>query len=105
MSVLESGVKIPLRAYPNAVRDEVLGFTGGILQVKVAAPPVKGKANDRLIAFFSQLLDISKGSVSIVKGHTSRNKLIAIDGLSRDDIMKRLSSSSGGGATREQYPE
>ena len=105
MSVLESGVKIPLRAYPNAARDEVLGFTDGVLRVKIAAPPVRGKANERLVAFFSQLLGISKGSVSVVRGHTSRNKLIAIDGLSRDDVMKRLSASSGGGATREQYPE
>jgi len=105
MSVLESGVKIPLRAYPNAAGDEVLGFTDGVLRVKIAAPPVRGKANDRLIAFLSQLLGISKGSVSVVRGHTSRNKLIAIDGLSRDDVMKRLSASSGGGATREQYPE
>ena len=104
MSVLGSGAKISLRAYPNASRDEVIGFTDGVLHVKIAAPPVRGKANERLIAFFSQLLGISKGSVSIIKGHTSRNKLIAIDGLSRDDVMKRLSASSGDGATRGQYP-
>ena len=105
MSISESGAKISLRVYPNAARDEVLGFTDGVCHIKVAAPPVKGKANDRLIAFLSQLLDVSKGRVSIIKGHTSRSKLIAIDGLSREDVMKRLSSSSGGGATREQYPE
>jgi len=68
--------------------------------VKVAAPPSKGKANERLIAFFSRLLGVSKRNISIIKGHTSRNKLIVIDGLSREDIMKRLSSSGGGGATR-----
>lgn len=104
MSISGSGAKIPLRVYPNAVRDEVLGFTDGVLLVKVAAPPIKGKANDRLLAFLSRLLGVSKSRVSIIKGHTSRNKLIAIDGLSRDDIMKRLSSSSVDGATRGQYP-
>lgn len=105
MSVLGSGVKISLRVYPNAARDEVLGFTDGVCHIKVAAPPVKGKANEQLIAFLGQLLGVSKSSVSIIKGHTSRSKLIAIDGLSREDVMKRLSSSSGGGATRGQYPE
>lgn len=100
MSVSESGAKISLRVYPNAGRDEMLGFTDGVLRVKVAAPPSKGKANERLIAFFGRLLGVSKRNISIIKGHTSRNKLIVIDGLSREDIMKRLSSSGGGGATR-----
>jgi len=100
MSISESGAKISLRVYPNAGRDEMLGFTDGVLRVKVAAPPSKGKANERLIAFFSRLLGVSKRNISIIKGHTSRNKLIVIDGLSREDIMKRLSSSGGGAATR-----
>ncbi len=90
MSVLERKTKIPLLVYPNAARNEVLGFTGGVLRVKVAAPPVKGKANRELIAFLGQLLDVGRGGVSIIKGHTSRNKLIAIDGLSQEEVIRRL---------------
>ena len=85
-------VSICVRVSPNASRDEVLGFTDGVLRVRIAAPPVRGKANDRLIAFLGRLLGVSKDSVSIVKGQTSRDKLIAIDGLSHEDIMKRLAS-------------
>lgn len=91
-----------LRAYPNASRSEVTGFTDGVLQVRVAAPPVKGKANRELTAFLSQALGISKSSLTIVKGHTSRNKVIAVNGLSQEDIINRLSiKPSSSGATRQ----
>ena len=93
---------ISLRVYPSAVRSEVIGFTDGVLQVRVAAPPVKGQANKELIAFLSQVLAVGKGALTIVKGHTSRSKVIAIDGLSREEIMRRLSprpSSSSDDAT------
>ena len=81
-----------LRVQPNAGRNEMIGFADGVLQIRVAAPPVTGKANRELIAFLSQTLDVSKSSLSIVKGHTSRNKVIAIDGLSQEDIINRLST-------------
>jgi uncharacterized protein (TIGR00251 family) len=82
---------LSVKVTPNASRNEITGFTDGVLQVKVAAPPVKGKANKELTAFLSRTLGVSKSSISIVKGHTSRNKVIIIDGLSREEIMKRLS--------------
>lgn len=84
--------EISVRVHPNAARNEVTGVTDGIYQVKVSAPPVKGKANKELIAFLSRLSGVSKSRIDIIKGHTTRNKLIAIDGLSQEDIMKRLLS-------------
>ncbi len=102
----ESEVRISLRVYPNAARSEVVSFTDGVLRVRVAAPPVKGKANRELIAFLSKTLAVGKGALTIVKGHTSRSKVITIDGLSQEDVIKRLSSgesimpfASGDGAT------
>jgi len=62
-------------------------------------PPIKGKANRELITFLSWLLGVGKGSVNIIKGHTTRNKVVAVDGLSREEVMKRLllkPFSSGG---------
>ena len=79
-----------LRVHPSAGQNELAGFTDGVLQVRVAAPPVKGKANRELIAFLSQALGVSQSALNIVKGHTSRNKIIAIDGLSMEDIINRL---------------
>ena len=82
--------KISLRVYPNASRNEMMGFTDGVLRVKISAPPIKGKANRELITFLSRLLGVSKGSVNIIKGHTTRNKVVAVDGFSREEVMKRL---------------
>ena len=90
MSLSERGAKISLRVSPNAARNEVVGFTDGVLRVKVAAPPVEGKANKELIALLARKLGLSKGDLTIIKGHTSRNKVIAINGLSQEQVLRRL---------------
>jgi len=79
----------------------MVGLVDGVLRVKIAAPPIRGKANKELIAFLSRLLGVGKGSVNVIKGHTSRSKVVAIDGLSREEVMKRFlpQSFSSGGAT------
>jgi len=81
---------INVQVQPNASRNEVVGFEGDVLRVKIAAPPVKGKANRELIDFLSKRLGVSKGRITIEKGLTSRRKVIAIEGLSQDEIAKRL---------------
>ena len=85
---------ITIHVQPNARRNEVLGFKDGILHLKIAAPPVKGKANRELIEFLSQILGVSKGSINIERGITGRRKVIAIAGLDRDRILERLGASS-----------
>jgi hypothetical protein len=82
---------VPVRVHPGARRNEVLGFCNGVLEVKVAAPPEKGKANKELINFLSELLEVSQSRLTILRGQTSRSKLIAIDGLSQEEVVKRLS--------------
>lgn len=79
-----------VQVYPNAVRDEVIGIKNGVLRIKISAPPVRGKANKALIDFLSGLWDIKKDSISIIKGHTARNKVISIDGLSQERALELL---------------
>ena len=79
-----------VRVHPNASRSAVVGYTDDILQIKIAAPPVRGKANQELVALLSRMLGISKSAISIEKGHTSRNKVLAISGLSQEEIIERL---------------
>jgi len=81
---------ITIQVQPNARRNEVLGFEDGILHLKIAAPPVKGKANRELIELLSKLLGVSKGSINIERGITGRRKVIAIAGLDREQIVARL---------------
>ena len=87
--------KISLRVYPNAGSNEIVGLSDGILRVKISAPPSKGKANRELISFLSRLLGVSRDSVDIIKGHTARNKVVAIDGFSQAEVIRRLSPDAG----------
>jgi len=86
----QSQARINVQVSPNARHNEVLGFESDILKVKVAAPPLQGKANKELIKFLSQTLKVNRGSITIERGLTSRNKIIAITGLDRTEIVKRL---------------
>jgi uncharacterized protein (TIGR00251 family) len=98
--------KISLHVSPGAARNELAGIKDGVLQIRVAAPPVKGKANQELLNFISRILGVNKTSLSIIKGQTNRNKVIAIAGLSQEDAIKRLNlelSSSGGDTTRKSH--
>jgi uncharacterized protein (TIGR00251 family) len=83
---------LAIRVTPNAGRNEITGWRDGVLQVKIAAPPDKGKANKELIDFLSQALGVKKYAISIIKGQTSRNKVIAIEGTSREEIINKLNS-------------
>ena len=79
-----------LKVTPNASRSEIAGFSDGVLQVKISAPPVKGKANRELVTLLSRILGVKKSAIAIVKGQTSRNKVISVEGLSGEDIITRL---------------
>lgn len=85
-----SQAKIAVRVYPGAAVNAVIGSIGGVLQVRVTAPPVRGKANEELIAFLSEALGVSKSRISIIRGHVTRNKVLAIDGFSQEEVLRRL---------------
>jgi len=87
-----TGYRLAVKVTPNAGRSEITGFKAGVLQVKIGAPPDKGKANKELADFLSGVLGIKKSAILIIKGQTSRNKLISIEGMSGEEILKRLQS-------------
>lgn len=84
--------RISVRVTPGAARSEVAGFAEGILRIKIAAPPLKGKANRELEAFLSQRLGLGRGEVAIIRGHTSRDKIVAVYGLNQEKALKLLLS-------------
>jgi len=76
-------MKLRVRATPNARSSEVIGWeddaqAGRILRVRVAAPPVEGKANAELRDFLAKTLKLSKSSVILEKGGSSRYKSFEI---------------------------
>ena len=81
---------LEVKVTPGAARSEITGVTEGVLHVKIAAPPARGKANRELIDFLSVALGVNKSAVSIIKGQTSRRKLIEVEGMDREEILRRL---------------
>jgi hypothetical protein len=85
------GSRLEIKAIPNALRSEVVGWLGDALKVKVHAPPVEGKANKALCAFLAETLGLPKRSVRMVQGTASRRKLVQIAGCSLEELRDRLS--------------
>lgn len=79
-------VEIWVQVHPNARRNEVQGEKDGVWHLKIAAPPVKGRANQELINFLSDVLQVSKSNLAIEKGLSSRRKLIDIRGLAQEQV-------------------
>jgi uncharacterized protein (TIGR00251 family) len=85
--------RINVRLKPNAKHESVSVSADHIISVSVNAPPVDGKANERAVFLLSKILHLSKSSCSILKGHTSKNKLFEINGLKKDSVISKLTSS------------
>lgn len=86
----ENKPRISIQVQPNASRNEVRCFKDGVLHVRIAAPPVKGKANQELIKFLSEIFNVSKSELTIVKGMSSKKKIIAVDGLTQTRLQERI---------------
>jgi uncharacterized protein len=74
-------VTFRVRAQPRAAKTEIVGEYAGAVKLRIAAPPVDGKANDEMIKFFSRLFEIPSRSVEIVSGDSSRDKIIRIHNI------------------------
>jgi len=85
-----SGCTIEIKAVPNAPRHAVVGWLGAALKVKVHAPALEGRANDALCAFLAETLGVPRRAVTLRSGAKARQKLVAIAGLDRAEVVRRL---------------
>jgi hypothetical protein len=81
-----------LKTIPNAPRDEIAGWLGAALKVKVHAPALDGRANDALLAFLAAKLGVPRRAITLVRGDKSRHKVVRIDGLTLLEAKARLPS-------------
>lgn len=81
-----------MKASPGASRNEITGFRDDMLLVKIAAAPEKGKANRELIDFLSGKLGIRKTDITILRGDTSRTKILEIRSLSQEKLREKLNT-------------
>ena len=85
---------ISLRVTAGASRDAVAGWQEDVLRVRVAAPPERGKANEAVLRLLAAALGIERGRLRIVRGETSRQKVVLVDGLEEAEIRARLGGPS-----------
>lgn len=76
------GVLLTLHIQPGAKKTEVVGLHGEALKIRLAAPPVDGKANAALLAFVADRLGVPRSAVELVGGQTSRAKRVRVSAIS-----------------------
>lgn len=86
----EGAITFLVRVTPRAKHDEIVGAAYGALKVKLAAPPVEGAANEALVKFLAERLGVRAAQVEIVSGHTAREKVVRVTGVSADEAHRRL---------------
>lgn len=91
-STKDGGVSFAVKAVPRASRSGVVGEQDGALKVRLAAPPVDGEANAELIRVLADFFNVSRSQVSVVAGHSSKNKIVRISGITVEALQKRLRS-------------
>jgi len=89
-----SGATFEVKVHPRAKKNAITGELGDALKLSLTAPPVEGKANEACIEFFANLLKVSRSSVTIASGETSRNKVVRVVGLSAKEVRERLACSA-----------
>ncbi len=87
---MEKSCTLAIKAIPNAPRHQVVGWLGAALKVKVHAPPLEGRANDALCEFLAEELGLPRRAVTVLRGDTSRQKIVRINGLTLDEARARL---------------
>lgn len=84
---------LKVRVQPGSSRDEVIGWEGDVLRIRLRARAVEGKANQSLLEFLARALGLRPRQVALIRGERSREKLVEVDLGSREEIEKRIANS------------
>ena len=85
-----NAVIFSVKVVPRSSKTAVAGVLGGMLKIKLAAAPEKGKANESLVEFLADTIGVKKNAVTITSGHTSPVKTLQITGITTDTILQKL---------------
>lgn len=84
--------RIEVRLKPRAKNNRIALNGSGVVEVAVTSPPVDDRANEHLIELLSRILGVPKRAISIIKGHHSRNKVAAIEGMTAAEVIRKISA-------------
>jgi hypothetical protein len=89
------GRLLRVRVQPRASRSEIVGWRAdGALSVRVAAPPVEGRANAALAALLADALDLRPSAVTVERGTRGRDKLVRVEGLTPAAVRQRIGGTA-----------
>jgi uncharacterized protein (TIGR00251 family) len=88
-----TSLRFNVRVQPRASRSEIGGLHGDALKVRLAAPPVDGAANEALIELLADALGIARTAVRIISGATSRGKVVEVDGVNVENVVRLARTS------------
>jgi len=91
IKISPEGILLPCHIQPGASKNAFKGIHGESLKFAISAPPVEGKANAGLKEFLAKKLSVSKSSVDIVSGESSRIKRVFLKNVSLQDLLKAFS--------------
>jgi uncharacterized protein (TIGR00251 family) len=89
------GATLEVRAQPKAKRDAASGTRGGALKVSVTAPPEDGRANAAVLDVLRAALKLPRGQLELLSGHTARDKVVLVRGVTPDELAARLAPLAG----------
>lgn len=81
---------LDIHVQPRAKRDEIAGWHGGRLRVRLTAPPVDGAANEALIRFLAKALGVRRSQITLTLGERGRDKTLRIEDLAHEELRLRL---------------
>jgi len=82
--------RIAVKVVPGSSRDQIVGWLGDALKIKVMAPPEKGRANEAVVELLAEKLGINAADIEVTSGHSSPSKVVAIGGMDEVAIKKAL---------------
>jgi uncharacterized protein (TIGR00251 family) len=85
-----AGPSFAVKVHPRARKNAITGTVGDALKLSLTAPPVEGKANQAVVEFFADFFQISRSSVTITSGESSRLKIVRITGITAEQLRQRL---------------
>ncbi len=86
----KNGVVFKVRVQPRSSKNQIAGLFDDSLKVRLTAPPVEGEANEACCAFLAKVLAVPRFRVKIAAGQSSRNKLVSVEGVSMEQVLKAL---------------
>ena len=93
---VDEGVIFTAKIVPGSSRTSVCGLLDGMVKIKVAAEPEKGKANQYLIELLAKQLGVKKNAFSIISGKTKAIKHMQVLGISPETLLKKLNLNKRG---------